>query len=327
MLRNFLLLVLIVFSNNFTFGQDCIGGAITSNINYLHGRFEVRMQSAEGNGVVSSFFMYNVDLNCNWPAENNEIDVEMTGNSEDVLFTTHYPGPTSHNDVFDVPYNPHNEMHDYAFEWEPGIVRWFIDGQLVNVQDQPFVSNLIHPMRIMMNLWAANTPSWVGIWDPAIMPVSSQYEWVKYYAYTPGIGNYGTGNSYTFGWQDDFNSLDANRWTVTEEGGFDQNYCTFKSSSVEFSGGLMTLKLEEPAAVIETIPVTFRVNTASLGLLNTDNINLNGSFNNWCGICAPLVEDNDVWTKTINVPVGRHEYLFVKNNWEVSGGAPLGSSC
>ena len=113
-------------------GQECASGALMTHQAYQYGRFETRMQSSEGNGIVSSFFLYNIDLDCNWPAENNEIDIEMTGNHDvTIQFTTHYPGPWNATHIEPTPFNPHAGMHDYIFEWEPGVVRWFIDGNLV----------------------------------------------------------------------------------------------------------------------------------------------------------------------------------------------------
>ena len=175
-------------------GQDCHSGAVTTHEAFLYGRFEVRMQSAAGDGIVSSFFQYNVDLDCNWPAENNEIDVEMTGNrSDSVQFTTHYPGPVGRTQIIPVGFNPHTGFHTYAFEWTPGVVRWFIDGELAYTQNQPFVRDLVHPMRILMNLWAADAPSWVGEWTGAPLPVASHYDYVSYASYTPGMGDTGDG--------------------------------------------------------------------------------------------------------------------------------------
>lgn len=308
-------------------GQACIGGSIETNEAFLYGRFETAMRSVGESGVVSSFFLYNLDAGCNWPAENNEIDLEMTGNSEDLLFTTHYPGPWYYTDTYDVAFNPHEAIHDYAIEWEPGIVRWFVDGQLVNVQDQAFVAGLIHPMRLMMNLWASEVPDWVGPWDPSVMPVESEYDYVRCYDYTPGTGNAGTGNNFTLRWEDDFDELDRSRWTVEEFGGFGGNYCAFEASSVEFADGHLYLKLEAEQSTTETVPVTFSVDASGLGLSPTDVVYLNGGFNDWCGNCNPMTESNGVWSLTISLPPGRHEYLFTKNFWEENGGAPLGSEC
>ena len=326
-LKTFMLTIVLQMTGALVYGQDCIGGAISTNEAYLYGRFEVAMQSAPGDGVVSSFFLYNVDLDCNWPAENNEIDLEMTGNTENLFFTTHYPGPWYHTDVYEPAFNPHEGIQHYAFEWEPGIVRWFVNGQLVNVQDQAFVNALIHPMRILMNLWAAEASSWVGNWDPAIMPVQSEYEYVKYYAYTPGNGNTGTNNNFTLSWEDHFNDLNTGRWTITDYGGFGGNYCLFKSSNVEINNGRLCLKLTEPILNAPTVPVTFSVNLNQQNLQPTDKINLNGSFNNWCGTCAPMAENSGIWSLTVNLPPGRHEFLYTKNFWQENGNAPIGSEC
>ncbi|NNC95638.1 MAG: family 16 glycosylhydrolase [Chitinophagales bacterium] len=324
----YIVLVLMLLSAEVTvYAQACTGGQIYTKEAFTHGRFEVKMQSAEGNGVVSSFFLYNLDLNCNWPAENNEIDIEMTGNKDSLYFTTHYPGPWYYGDVYEPSFNPHDTMVEYAFEWTPGVVKWFVEGQLVYTQNQPFVSQLIHPMRIMMNLWAANAVSWVGPWDPSIMPVQSEYELVRYYSYTPGSGNSGSGNNFTFQWEDNFNSLDTSRWEVEQNGGFNGNYCTFKGSSVEFTSGKLILKMEDPAQNPPTIPVTFSVNTASMNLNGGDVINLAGPFNGWCGNCTPMTKIGDVWTKTLYLPAGEHEYVFVRNFWQETGNAPLGSKC
>lgn len=316
-----------------SYSQECIGGAIRTHEAYLYGRFEVAMKSAEGDGVVSSFFLYNIDLDCNWPEEVNEIDIEMTGNNETVQFTTHYPpgnpggNPWSVTNDQTYGFNPHDSIHEYAFEWEPGVVRWFIDDQLVYVQDQAFVDGLIYPMRILMNLWAADAPTWTGVWDPSIMPLQSEYEYVKFYEHTPGTGNFGTNNNFTFQWEDQFDNYDPNRWEITQFGGFGGNFCSFEASSVEFTGGKLLLKLEEPVTTNEMVPVTFSVDLSNESLLPGDNIFLNGGFNNWCGNCELMSEADDIWTVTIELPPGKHQYLFTKNFWQENGGAPQGSSC
>lgn len=307
--------------------QECIGGAIYSQDTYLYGRFEVRMQSVAGAGYVSSFFLYNLDEACNWPEENNEIDIEMTGNNEWLQFTTHYPSLTYHTDIVVPDFNPHAAFHDYAIEWEPGIVRWFVDGELANVQDEPYVEELIHPLEIIMNCWASEAVGWVGVWDPATMPVTAQYDYVRCYAYTPGAGSFGTENNFSFLWEDDLDTLDTSIWRVEEDGGFGGNYCRFKGSSVTFEDDLLLLHVREPTVDTELIPVTFSVETTYEELIPGDVIYLNGSFNDWCGTCEPMSKIGDRWSVTIELPPGVYEYLFTRNGWEELGGTPLGSTC
>lgn len=311
--------------------QDATGAQVLTHEAYQYGRFEVRMQSAPGDGIVSSYFLYNIDLNCNWPAENNEIDIEMTGNVDDVYFTTHYPGAWHIGEQWDVAFNPHDEMHDYAIEWEPGVVRWFVDGELTFIQDASYVAQLIHPLRVMMNLWVANATTWVGDWDASVLPRTSHYEWVKIYTHTPGEGDYGTDNNFTFNWEDHFEgeALNPAIWEITEFGGFDGNLSGFYGHNVSVSDGQLHLHLTEPSPGLAPVPVTFHVDVNSLELDTWDNINLNGDFNDWCGNCVTMEDDNadGVFDATIYVTPGEYQYLFTLNFWELNGGAPIGSDC
>lgn len=322
--------LIIITMSPYLVGQDCNGGSIATKDSYLYGRFEVAMQSAEGSGIVSAFFLYNINTNCNWPDENNEIDIEMTGNNQLVYFTTHHPHPTqpwSIGNNFNFNFNPHDTIQSYAIEWEPGIIRWFVGGQLVYTQNSAATNNLMYPMAIIMNLWAANAPSWVGNWNNAILPRQARYDYVKYYSYTPGQGNIGTNNNFTFQWQDDFTTLDTSRWNISDFGGFGNNFCTFRKENIEVDSGLLRLTIDIPQPSTIVTPVTFSVNMNEYNLLPSDVVYLNSSFDNWCGSCRQMTENNGIWSITIDLPPGKYEYLFTVNGWQAIGGAPLGSSC
>jgi beta-glucanase (GH16 family) len=323
--------VMLLFTSVGVHGQECAGGEVLTQQAYQYGRFETRMQSAQGGGIISSFFLYNKDLGCNWPAENSEIDIEMTGNRDaSVQFATHYPGPWYVTQIVPTLFNPHAGMHDYAFEWEPGVVRWFVDDSLVYTQDAPYVDGLIYPMRIMMNLYAVDAPTWVGIWDPAVMPVESSYDYVRYYTYTPGSGDAGSNNNFTLEWTDEFDALlETSRWEVSEFWGFDGNYCTFVSNNVTTVGGKLQLEMTEPLVSTHSL-VHFSVDATSLQLSTSDVVYLNGVFNGWCGSCNPMSDSDgdNIWELTLSLPAGNHEYLFTINGWSGEiGGAPQGSSC
>lgn len=321
-------------STNLGQSTDCTSGAIRTNEAFLYGRFEVRMKSAAGDGVVSSFFMYNADApDCSWPAQNNEIDIEMTGNNLTVQFTTHLPplpGQTvpysiTHDQTYG--FDPHADMHDYAIEWEPTVIRWFIDGVLAHTESAAWVSDMMHPQRIHMNLWAAAATSWVGVWDNSILPVQSEYDFVRAYAYTPGSGTSGTGNNYSLLWTDDFNTVDFSRWEISEFGGFTGNYCSFESTAVDFDSGILQLQIEVPVPSAELIPTTFSVDATAANLGAGDVIYLNGGFNSWCGSCEPMTLSNGIWSKTLVLPPGEYEYIFTKNGWSDIGQPAPNSSC
>lgn len=310
--------------------DQCDGGALKTHDAFLYGRFETRMSSTQGSGIVSSFFLYNWDLDCNWPAAVNEIDIEMTGNLDNsVQFTTHHPYLTSVTDIVPTPFNPHTTMVDYAIEWEPNVVRWFINGEVSTFFTHQYIDELVHPMRIFMNLWAVENLGWTGEWDPSAMPGMSRYDYVKYYAYTPGTGNAGTSNNYTLEWVDDFNTLDAARWDQSEDGSVGP-LCTFRGANVEVVGGELHLTITEPNPVVPTRPVTFGVDASSLALASTDVIHVAGGFNGWCANCDALDDDDGdfVWTTTLDLPLGQHEFQYVVNGWGDAVSQPqLASSC
>lgn len=66
-----------------------------------------------------------------------------------------------------------------------------------------------------------------------------------------------------------------------------------------------------------TANVTFRVDMNEFtGTFTTPEIN--GTFNSWCGNCAPMTDANndDIWEITINLPIGDSlEYKFSHDNW------------
>ena len=257
----------------------------------------------------------------------------MTGNNTTVQFTTHMPPPPGQTNTSSVTedesygFDPHQSLHEYAIEWEPNIVRWFIDGQLTHIQDGPWVTELFHPMEIYMNLWVASAESWVGVFDPSVLPVMSEYDFVKAYAYTPGNGTSGTGNNFTFLWEDHFDSFDSTRWSVSEFTGFQGNLSSFESTAVTFDDGKLKLELSAPSATPPSVPVTVSVDANAVNLNSSDALYLAGGFNSWCGNCHLMTEDNGVWTTTVNLPPGRHEYLFVKNLWEDTSAPEPNSPC
>ena len=245
--------------------EGCYSGALQTNDSYLYGRFEVRMKSVDGDGLVSSFFTYNTDWiddlgNLNW----NEIDIEMTGNRDNsVQFTTHHPGqpnPWSYGEIIELDFNPHLEFHDYAFEWTPEYIKWFIDGIQVYEQNESIVDDLIYSQKISMNLWPAIWESWVGEWDENDTPKHAFYDYVKYYEYSPGNGNYGTNNDFLINWVDNFNQLDIQIWSDNSNGSFNGNLCSFLPSNTNFYNGHLILSLTDVNESIECNEINGDIN-------------------------------------------------------------------
>ena len=202
----------------------------------LYGKFEARYKPAQGEGIVSSFFVYNDDYpNTPWV----EIDVELLGRFPQVVdMNTMTPG--SHLRTHYVPFNTHLDFYVYGFEWTPDYVAWFINGQEVYRQTEEHVTDLNHPAKIMMNIWNPIHEDWVGVWDESVLPRFAYYDWVRYASYTPGSGNTGTNNDFTHEWQDEFVEFDTTRWEKSDDHTWNGNQSTLiKENSVIEDGHLV----------------------------------------------------------------------------------------
>jgi 1,4-alpha-glucan branching enzyme len=74
--------------------------------------------------------------------------------------------------------------------------------------------------------------------------------------------------------------------------------------------------------------VTFHVNMSEV-TETYSTPNLNGTFNNWCGACAPMSdEDGDgIWSITIELAQGNYEYKFSADGWTIQEELTPGSAC
>ncbi|MEN9394853.1 MAG: hypothetical protein RL362_1074, partial [Bacteroidota bacterium] len=74
--------------------------------------------------------------------------------------------------------------------------------------------------------------------------------------------------------------------------------------------------------------VTFNVDMSQAGFAFTTP-ELNGTFNNWCGSCAPMSdpENDGIWSITIPLDAGVYTYKFSYDNWTGQEELPVGASC
>ena len=56
---------------------------------------------------------------------------------------------------------------------------------------------------------------------------------------------------------------------------------------------------------------------------------VNGTFNGWCGGCAPMSDDDgdDIWELTITLPEGTYEYKFAYDSWAGDEALTEGDTC
>ena len=64
-MKNLIVVIIALEIASIQGGAPYGGGEMYTHETFLYGRFEVRMKSgAGGDGIVSSFFLYNLDLPC-----------------------------------------------------------------------------------------------------------------------------------------------------------------------------------------------------------------------------------------------------------------------
>lgn len=107
---------------------------------FKYGLFEARLKVPKGQGFLPAFWMMpaNENLYGQWP-RCGEIDImEVLGNKTDTSYgTIHYGNPHSESqgshtlDEGDFS----EEYHVFDVEWEPGKIKWYVDGKRIHTED------------------------------------------------------------------------------------------------------------------------------------------------------------------------------------------------
>ena len=145
-------------------------GALASVRRFLHGRFEVEMRAARGDGLVTGFFLHR-------SAPRQEIDVEIMGNLPTRVLLNVYFNPGGEGAAFDYGYrgspcaielgfDASLDFHRYAIKWWPDRILWFVDGDLVHGRESWDPTPIPHlPMTLHANLWAPASAELAGVAD------------------------------------------------------------------------------------------------------------------------------------------------------------------
>lgn len=157
-------------------GAGYIGAEYRSDARFSYGFYSVYMKAAKCSGVISSFFTYT-----NKPVW-DEIDIEFLGkDTSSIQFNYYTNGVGFHEFYLDLGYDASEGFHEYAFEWLPDSIVWYIDGIAVYRATENLPS---HPMQLMMNVWnSRGTDAWSGALDASGLPATAEYAWFAYSPY------------------------------------------------------------------------------------------------------------------------------------------------
>ena len=156
---------------------------------FKYGRFEVKMKPLKLDGIITAFFLHRNDP---W----QEIDLEFLGNdTTKILCNVYYnPGPSfaKYNYgnrgtpiLIELGFDASLDYHEYAVEWEPHEIRWYVDKSLIHVratwEPTPIPE---YPMQLFINTWPTISEELAGPIDSSSLPKSSYFKSIKIYSWS-----------------------------------------------------------------------------------------------------------------------------------------------
>jgi len=134
---------------------------IQSRAFYEYGTFEVRMRAARASGVNSAFFTYVGPVH---GQPHDEIDFEVLGrDTREVQVNTFVAGKGGHGQIVPNGTDSAEEFVDYAFEWTPDRVRWFVGGKLLHEISGRGENVPTHATKIYLSIWNGHgLDDWLG---------------------------------------------------------------------------------------------------------------------------------------------------------------------
>lgn len=152
--------------------RDYACGEIQTRARYGHGTYEVRMKAGEGSGRNSAFFTY---IGPTDKKPHDEIDFEVLGKNPRQVQVNQYISAKGGNEkLVNLDASADATFIDYAFIWEAGRLRYFVNGALVHeVTDAAKIPP--SEQKIFLSFWGSdNLDNWMGPFSydgPSVMEV------------------------------------------------------------------------------------------------------------------------------------------------------------
>lgn len=163
-----------------------------------YGYIEARIKFPQGKGFLPAFWMMPQDEEYygQWP-KCGEIDIaEVLGDNIGTNFgTIHYGAPHKQNQgTYTLKSGDFaNEYHTFAIDWEPGLIKWFVDGEqyyetndwftkLEYGEEKPYPAPFDQPFHVILNVavggdWPGDPDETTTFDDKAAMKV----DYVRYF--------------------------------------------------------------------------------------------------------------------------------------------------
>jgi endo-1,3-1,4-beta-glycanase ExoK len=143
-------------------------GELQSEEVFRYGYFETRLRAPRGSGLVTGFFTYARGRSeRSW----DEVDIEILGRDTRSIQFTYFRRGRRHIVTQPLGFDAAEDFHNYAFEWTPEHLRWYVNGALVH---EELGANGALPratQRLYLHLWNTETLTrWLGPIEPGAGP-------------------------------------------------------------------------------------------------------------------------------------------------------------
>ncbi|MCW8109408.1 family 16 glycosylhydrolase [Alteromonas ponticola] len=158
---------------------------------WTHGRFEASIKLPKGTGMWPAFWMLPTNPDVGWPVS-GEIDIlEATGQADMIAFgTIHYGQPYPNNEwtsgrIIKQPDRWSDGFHEYAVEWEPNEIRWYVDDILYSVKtpndlsDPSYWTFENYSYHFLLNMAVGGSIG--GVVDDSQLPQKMEVDYVRVY--------------------------------------------------------------------------------------------------------------------------------------------------
>lgn len=126
------------------------GGELVSDDLYGYGSYSARMKLPYAPTSITGFFLYKS------PDYESEVDIEIyNDSSQRIMFTTYAGGAQTHTETMKLPFDPTEGFHEYRFDYAPGSITFYADGEPMKTWDDGLPTTSMH---LMVNSWF---PTWL----------------------------------------------------------------------------------------------------------------------------------------------------------------------
>ncbi|MDR5589235.1 family 16 glycosylhydrolase [Christiangramia sp. SM2212] len=245
-------------------GSQYTSGRINSKGkgDFTYGRFEASIKLPQGDGLWPAFWMLSTNETYgSWP-QSGEIDIMeyVASTPDEILGYIHYGDLYPNNQSQGNTYNLlndvyYNDFHEFAIEWEPGEIRWYMDGILFSTKTPEDLDPANWPFdkdfHFLLNVAVGGNLG--GPVTDSMLPATMEVDYVRVYdSFKPSIkgenvvSNQEEGVIYTL---DNLNSGTNVNWTVpngaTVVSGQGTNSATFNFGS---ESGTVTASFDDGCA-------------------------------------------------------------------------------